>query len=131
MVINMKDNNLKDLFQFLLNHKKLIQSDISVSQGSYSITKFNEGLCRVVENNVPFREFLIFSELMEEWPEKSDKTGFVVGIEGKDPRNVWIDYYENNKNMFGNCDYGQKRWELILFIYQELSKAKHVSYLEA
>ncbi len=64
MVINMKDNNLKDLFQFLLNHKKLIQCGITVSQGSYSITDLNEGVCVLVERNVPFKEYLSFLEIM-------------------------------------------------------------------
>lgn len=70
MVINMKDNNLKDLFQFLLNHKKLIQCGITVSQGSYSITDLNEGVCVLVERNVPFKEYLSFLEIMDKWPEK-------------------------------------------------------------
>lgn len=128
MVINMKDNNLKDLFQFLLNHKKLIQSGITVSQGSYSITDLNEGVCVLVERNVPFKEYLSFLEIMDKWPEKNNDQGYTVRIEGEDPSEIYLDYYENNKNMYGNCSYGKKRWDLILFVYQELLEAKEVSY---
>ncbi|MFW2780405.1 hypothetical protein ACN6QF_19820, partial [Acinetobacter baumannii] len=75
--------------------------------------------------------YLSFLEIMDKWPEKNNDRGYTVRIEGEDPSEIYLDYYENNKNMYGNCSYGKKRWDLILFVYQELLEAKEVSYLEA
>ncbi|MGH2057198.1 hypothetical protein ACRCLE_18955, partial [Acinetobacter baumannii] len=88
----MKDNNLKDLFQFLLNHKKLIQCGITVSQGSYSITDLNEGVCVLVERNVPFKEYLSFLEIMDKWPEKNNDRGYTVRIEKNNDKNIKVAY---------------------------------------
>ncbi|WP_370976928.1 hypothetical protein [Acinetobacter baumannii] len=124
----MKDNNLKDLFQFLLNHKKLIQCRLQLVRAATQLPILMKVFCVLVERNVPFKEYLSFLEIMDKWPEKNNNRGYTVRIEGEDPSEIYLDYYENNKNMYGNCSYGKKRWDLILFVYQELLEAKEVSY---
>lgn len=34
---------------------------------------------------------------MDKWPEKNNDRGYTVRIEGEDPSEIYLDYYENNK----------------------------------
>ena len=46
------------------------------------------------------------------------------GQESTNPVDIYRHYLNNEKNMFGKCDYGKSRWEFIEYLYSEV-KGKH------